>query len=133
MLNKNPIGGCLIHYLSKQHVPVIIDTGCTRSVTPFRNDFDTVIDTSNDQEMVSLIDWDLEDLRSRGSTLEVFITNNNIIPENDFDLSLLSKLWEVENLDFLGPKIPQKILKEIASGKLDPITKQPYEEEKQPE
>ena len=36
--------------------PVVIDTGCTRSVTPFRNDFDTVIDTSNDQEMVGLKD-----------------------------------------------------------------------------
>ena len=42
--------------LSEQHVPVVIDTGCTRSVTPFRNDFDTVIDTSNDQEMVGLKD-----------------------------------------------------------------------------
>ena len=54
--NKTPVGGYLIQDLSEQHVPVVIDSGCTRSVTPFRNDFDSAIDTSNEQEMVGLKD-----------------------------------------------------------------------------
>lgn len=80
------------------------------------------------KELVSLIDWDIDDLRRNGLSLEEFIANGNKLPENDFDLSLLCKLWEMENLHFLGPKLSPNTAKGISNGELNPITKKPYEE-----